>query len=351
MTRYINLIEPPDFPVLFFEYPPDDFAVNCTFSGLPLFRTKFDFLTTLEIDIHDKLQRVPFFSFWSRLFKWRTCFAGTTITEYLPLPSYDNPQRLIEEILRLGGGESVTVIKDLPCASPLLSQAENDYAQELVQEGVRHGFWELSGQALAYVPIDFSSVEEYLDRLSYNRRKEMRRKLRSAAALEIQTIPLGSPVFAEPELLSEYYSMYVEVFQQSKLKFDFLKREFFQAMLSGRFGAGLVVIYKNEGSMVCYNICLLHNDMLIDKYIGFKYPLARQFNLYFISWLYNLELALERGCKFYVAGWTDPEVKQALGAQFTFTRHLVRIKNPALRKLLYPLRHCFEADRMALEGL
>jgi len=350
MTRYFNLIEPPDYTTLFFEYPPDDFAVSCTSSGLPLFRTKFDVLTALETDTRDKLQRLPFFAFWSRLLKWRTCFAGTTITEYLPLPSYDNPKLLIEEMRRLGGGESVIVIKDLPCASPLLSQTENDYAQALAQECMRQGFWDLSGQALAYVPLDFSNMEEYLDGLSYSRRKEMRRKFKSAATLEIQAVPLGSPVFSDPELLLEYYSMYAEVFQQSKLKFDFLNREFFQAMLSGQFGAGLVVIYKYEGSMVCYNICLLHNGMLIDKYIGFKYPLARQLNLYFVSWLYNLELALKQGCKFYVAGWTDPEVKQALGAQFTYTRHLVWIKNPILRKLLYPLRHYFEADRMALEG-
>jgi hypothetical protein len=64
----------------------------------------------------------------------------------------------------------------------------------------------------------------------------------------------------------------------------------------------------------------------------------------------NLEIALRHGCSTYVAGWTDPEVKAALGAQFTFTRHLVRVKNPVLRGVLRPLRRFFESDGRALGG-
>ena len=84
--------------------------------------------------------------------------------------------------------------------------------------------------------------------------------------------------------------------------------------------------------------------MFIDKYIGLRYPLARELNLYFVSWVVNLELALQHGCATYVAGWTDPQVKAALGAKFTFTRHLVWVKNPVLRRILHPLRHFFESD-------
>ena len=351
MEKYINLIEPADFPSLFFAHPPNEFVVERALGDLLLFRTEFDLLTTLETEALAKLRKSPFFALWSRLFKWRACFVGTTVTEYLPLPSSVNPKLLIEEMRKAGGQASITIVKDLPCESPFLGREENDYTQALVEEGMRQGFLELSGLALAYVPLDFSSVEEYLKGLSHNRRKEMRRKLKSAAVLEIQSIPLGSPVFSDPKLLAEYYSMYMEVFQQSELKFDCLSREFFRTLLSGRFGAGLAVVYKHEGNLVCYNICLLHNGFFIDKYIGFKYPLARRLNLYFVSWLYNLKLALEYNCKFYVAGWTDPEVKQALGAQFTFTRHLVWIKNPVLRKLLYPFRRYFEFDRKVfLEG-
>lgn len=141
------------------------------------------------------------------------------------------------------------------------------------------------------------------------------------------------------------------MFRQSEIHFDLLSPDFFKSLLAGHAARGLVVIYRHEGALAAYNICLIHCDCLIDKYIGFRYPLARQLNLYFVSWLHNLELALSRGLKFYVAGWTDPEVKASLGASFTFTRHLVWIKNPILRRLMRHISGLFEADKKKLDSL
>ncbi len=88
--------------------------------------------------------------------------------------------------------------------------------------------------------------------------------------------------------------------------------------------------------------------MHIDKYIRLHSQRARGIDLFFVSWFVNLEHALERGLRFYVAGWTDPEVKAGLGARFTFTRHLVWVRNPILRRILYMFRHWFESDAKAV---
>ncbi|MGJ7583396.1 GNAT family N-acetyltransferase, partial [Variovorax sp. RHLX14] len=79
--------------------------------------------------------------------------------------------------------------------------------------------------------------------------------------------------------------------------------------------------------------------------IGLSYPEARECNLYFVSWVLNLEYAIERGLTHYVAGWTDPEVKAQLGASFTFTRHAVYVRNPLLRWLARCFVSRFERDR------
>jgi len=99
---------------------------------------------------------------------------------------------------------------------------------------------------------------------------------------------------------------------------------------------------------VGWNLCFVHGGKLIDKYIGFAYPQARQHNLYFVSWMVNLEYAVAHGLQFYVAGWTDPEVKAQLGARFTFTRHAVYIRNPLLRALGRRCAHWFESDSARL---
>ena len=68
-------------------------------------------------------------------------------------------------------------------------------------------------------------------------------------------------------------------------------------------------------------------------------------NLYFVSWINNLEYAQRNGLKTYIAGWTDPQVKLELGARFTFTRHAVYVRNPILRAILRVISTQFESDR------
>ena len=48
---------------------------------------------------------------------------------------------------------------------------------------------------LAWVPLDFASIDDYLGRLSASRRKNIRRKLRSRALLEVEEMPTGSAAF------------------------------------------------------------------------------------------------------------------------------------------------------------
>ena len=346
-----NLLEPPAFAELFVRHPPQDFACRVDDVGLSVFSTAFDLLTTLEPGARRRLAALPLFGVWSKLLRFRTCFIGTTLTEYAPLPQGLAPEAIIDHLLaRHAGGHTLTILKDLPDRSPLLPKEDNAFADELAALAAARGFIEVEGQALAYVRLDFAQPDEYLARLSAGRRKDLRRKLKKRSELTMDIAPLGDPRFADPVLLDELYAMYLAVFAQSEIHFDLLSREFFAALLGHRDIEGVVFFYRYADRLAGYNICLIHHNMLIDKYVGFVYPLARELNLYFISWLRNLEFALEHGLHTYIAGWTDPLVKAGLGASFTLTRHLVRVRNPLLRGLLRPLRHCFESDGQVVRG-
>jgi len=349
--EYFNLIEPDSYPWLFFDHPPAGFETRLGGCGLPLFKTGFDLMTTLDPGLRERLRKIPLFKYWSGLLNWSACFWGSTITEYAPIPKGRGPRELLGEMLDQAAGSSLAVIKDLPIGSPFLPEDDNEASQKLVEAAPDFGFFEVSGQALAYVPIDFADTNEYLGRLSSSRRKDLRRKVKSAAHISVEVLEPGDGVFTGPDLFNELYEMYLEVFRQSEIHFDLLSADFFKALFSGHAARGLVVIYRHDRRLAGYNICLIHRDCLIDKYIGFHYPLARRLNLYFVSWLYNLELALKHGLKYYVAGWTDPKVKASLGADFTLTRHLVWVKNPLLRKALRPFRHWFETDQKMLDSL
>lgn len=344
-----NLIEPPSFAALFAAHPPEGFVPLPHKDGLPLFSADFDLLTTLDGDVRRVLKKAPFFNALSRASTFRTCFAGTTITEYAPLPKDVSPRRLLSDFVReQGAGHALTVIKDLPVDSPFLDEEDNRRADELAAEAVRQGFVQVEGQALAYVPIDFDSLDGWLAALSSSRRKDVRRKLRSRSSLDVEVLPFGDPRFSNQAFLDELHAMYLAVYEQSEIHFDLLGKDFFAAVLACRDIEGTAVFYRRGDELAGYNLCLARDGLFIDKYIGFKYPSARECNLYFVSWAVNLELALRRSCRAYVAGWTDPEVKAALGAKFTFTRHLVWVKNPVLRRLLRPLRRFFESDGRVL---
>ncbi|GHU05840.1 hypothetical protein FACS1894205_6430 [Alphaproteobacteria bacterium] len=352
-ARYANLLEPSPLVDLFLQHPPVGFACRLDRLGAPVFHTDFDLLTTLADDARAWLGRIPFYETWTRWLRFSTCFVGTTVTEYAPIPKDIPPKTLLEEFHKEhAAAPSLTIIKDLPDASPLLSDEENALAARLAKEAQRRGFIAVQGQALAYVRIDFSAIDEYLARLSNSRRKDIRRKMKKREQLALDVLRLGDARFADQKFLDELYGMYLEVYEQSKTHFDLLSREFFAALLQNNDISGVVFCYSHKNMLVGYNICLTQNAMLIDKYIGFKYPIARKLNLYFISWIVNIEFALKNGLELYIAGWTDPEVKASLGADFTFTRHLVWVRNPLLRRILRFLRRFFEADKQVVgEGV
>ena len=349
MTPYLNLLEPEGLVRAFLAHAPLDVKPLIAPGGIPAFSTRFDLLTTADDRLRRRIAALPFYRRWSRLLKPLTCFIGTTVSEYALFPRELAPAILVHEIKnRLARDYSLVVIKDIPQNSPLLEAEANARANELAEACEVAGFVHLEGQALAYVPIDFDSVDEFVSELSRGRRRDIRRKLRSDASLsiEISMVPCGDNRLRRHEVLDEYYDLYLNVFRQSEVHFDRLSADFFRSVLQDASTGGMVFEYRQHGHLVGYNLCFVCGMMLVDKYVGFRYPEARESNLYFVSWFHNLAFARERALKYYVAGWTDPEIKAYLGARFTFTRHAVYVRNGVLRAALRRLAGYFERDRM-----
>lgn len=340
---FVSQLEPDGLIDAFMAAPPAGFRVDRLPSGMPGFVAPFDLLTTADDDLR---RRVGHWPLLRRLLTWRTRFAGTTVSEYAPIPAGTMPDELVRELKVTWGHDArLLIVKDLAQASPLLDAAANARAQALAAACVAQGFVLLEGQALAYVPIDFDSEDAYLARLSHSRRKNLRRKLRARAGLDVEMVRTGDVRFFDPATLAAYYALFDAVYAQSEIHFDRLTAAFFRRILQDGGSGGVVFVYHHAGTMIGWNLCYECAGQLVDKYIGLAYPAAREHNLYFVSWMHNLAYARERGLTHYVAGWTDPEVKATLGAHFTFTRHAVYARNPLLRALLRRLGSHFESDR------
>lgn len=345
LPAFHNLLEPADLFRCFQECPPEGFSAF-DLEGTPAFSTPFDLLTTMQTAARRKLMALPFSRRWRRWLRPNTCFIGTTVTEYALLPASTAPEALVRKLLAgVAPRYPFLIIKDIPTDATLVGDADYAYSRRLTEACRASGFMLVEGQALAYVPVDFASTQEYLARQSRARRKDLRRKLKSAAQLEIETIATGDPRFRDENLLAAFYALYLNVYRQSEIQFDLLTAAFFKALLQDVNSHGVVFAYRAGGELIGYNICLVAHDRLLDKYVGFLYPQARDHDLYAVSWFHNLEYALAHGLRCYVAGWTDPEIKRQLGARFTLTRHAVYVRNPLLRGVLAPFKRFFEADR------
>ena len=349
--RYLNGLEPAGLIGHFLAHLPEGFGPLPSGLGVPGFYAEFDLLTTADAATLATVSSLPGSRWWRRLLQWRTCFFGATVSEYLPLPGDMAADALPTALLASWNRQSrLLILKDVPLQSPLLSPEERQYAAAFLAACERLGFIVVEGQALAYVTIDFPTTDDYLARLSSGRRKDIRRKLRSRADLRIEILPTGDPRLLDATFLDTLYALYLEVYAQSELHFDKLTAAFFRAVFQDASLAGQVFLYYGADGLIGFNLCFIHDGMLIDKFVGFRYPAARRHNLYFVSWLENLEFARSRGLSHYVAGWTDPEIKSYLGAQFTLTQHAVYVRNPLLRALLKKISRRFERDRAWFDG-
>ena len=338
----VNQLEPDALLEHFERHPPQGFLPVRAPDGAPLFVAPFDLLTTADADLRKRVASLPLQRWLRRLLTPRTCFAGTTISEYALFSPASDPAAVPTSWARTFGREHpLLIVKDLAVDSPLTTPADRSWTARFLDAARDAGYLIVEGQALAYVPIDFVSIDDYLARLSASRRKNLRRKLRSRERLDIQRLETG-PAFADDAVVDTYYALFENVHAQGEMQFDKPTREFFAAVL--RQPGGIVFSYRAEGTLIGWNLCYEHGGNLLDKYVGFVYPMARELDLYFVSWFVNLEYALERGLRCYVAGWTDPEVKASLGARFHLTRHAVYVRHPLLRAVLRRLAHRFESD-------
>ena len=341
-ARWIAQLEPEVVIRAWLAHPPKDFVAD-TVAGVPRFQAKFDILTTLEPQLLRKLQRWPGFNRWSRWMRWNTQFIGCTSSEYALLPKNDGVGEFTGTIVRDADPRArLLIVKDLARHSPLLSDGENTACDALITELEARGFVLLEGMPLAWVAIDHSDEDAYLARLSSSRRKDIRRKLRSREDVEIEEIACGDPCFADDATIDAFHRLFANVHAQSEVHFDELTRDYLAALLRQPEGDGVVFVYRCDGQMIGWNLCYLWGDALVDKYVGFAYPQARENNLYALSWMHNLEFARLLGLKRYIAGWTDSEAKRQLGARFTMTWHAVRPRSHMLRWLLGRMRGLFE---------
>jgi hypothetical protein len=220
-------------------------------------------------------------------------------------------------------GIGLTVVKDV---APADAAALRGLLVRLGYTAVR---------SLPVAVLDLPDTEgAYLARLTRATRREVRRKLRGASALSVETVSNTAAVAGEIEAL------YDSTREHSGLDYDALEAlppGYFAAVSRSLGERALFKLYRVQGRLIGFNLLLVQPDRVIDKYLGMRYPEGPLNDLYVRSWMENVRYCLQHGKRRLQTGQTAYDLKLRLGStlepRMIFFRHRSRLVNRGLKAL------------------
>jgi predicted N-acyltransferase len=173
-------------------------------------------------------------------------------------------------------------------------------------------FTRVTSLPVAVLDLGFKSEEAYLASLSSATRKDIRRKLKAAQQVRVERRSTIAGI--EQEIVA----LYDETRHQSEFDygdFEKLSPDYFCDVLGNLGDRSVVMLYWLGEQLIGFNLLLIGADRVIDKFIGMRYPLAREHNLYVLSWMTNVRFCLERGITKLQTGQTAYAAKLRFGSR------------------------------------
>jgi len=180
----------------------------------------------------------------------------------------------------------------------------------------------------ARLPITFNSLEEYLSRLSRAARKDLRRKMRVSHEVRVVRSRNIFPY------LDRIYKLYLETVERGPTAFGVHNRLFLEKICERVPGAEYTLYFVQE-ELAAFNLLVVKQEAMVDKYFCMDYELGRKYNLYVLSWLENLRTCVEQKIPFYQAGQGAEKTKAHMGATFIPSLILFRHRLTAYDRFLF----------------
>lgn len=227
---------------------------------------------------------------------------------------------------------SLIVLKDFPKSyRPVLSNFSSN------------GYTRMPSMPATELELDFKNFDQYVSTtLSKRTRKNLRKKFKDAERFA----PVMETVTDLTPYIDEVYPLYKQVVSRAKLKFEELNRDYFLRLGQTMSDKARFFIWRSEGRIVAFNVCMVNNGVLYDKYIGLDYTIAHEAHLYFITLRDVMEWAIKNNVKTYYSAPLnyDPKLhlRQKLAPLDLYTRHTSNWINTIFRRcirLLGPTRH------------
>lgn len=268
---------------------------------------------------------------WPRFLKLRTlmvgCVAGEGHLDGEP-PSLDSSVRLLASGI-------VAHARALKAPLIVLKEFPAKYRHAL-SSLIDCGFARVPSLPMTLLGIDYADFDDYMNRaLSRTTRRKLRQKFRvaeRAAPIDMSVIVDAAP------FVDDLYPLYLQVYARSKLHFEKLTREFFRDIGSLIPDKVRFLLWRQEGRIVAFLLCMIEGDVLYAEYIGLDYRIALDLHLYHYAVRDMTSWAIANGYKWLRSSALnyDPKLhlKHRLDPIDLYVRHTSNVANVVLRRLL-----------------
>jgi predicted N-acyltransferase len=276
---------------------------------------------------------------------------GSPLTEECPIglaPELSASARLAAFDALLQGMDALAGAEKIPLlALKDVTDRDAAWAHGPLQQA---GFTRVATLPLATLHLPFTNEDEYLASLSASMRSDLRKKMRRAANVKIEIRDTIDGIEGE----------IIELFDETKANrkadygaFDDVPANYFREVMQAMPGRAQLMLARVDGRLASFNIFLIEPDRVIGKYVGMRYALAREHNLYFVNWMTTARLCMERGIPWLQTGHTSYKQKVRLGCRlkrsWVYFRYRNALINP-LFKLFGPMM-AFDAMDPDLQAL
>jgi predicted N-acyltransferase len=325
----------PDFSWLYFGVRDTNGALR---AAVPAFVTDYRLDTTLSgalKHLADWLTRR-----FPRLLRQKMLSLGSPVSEvchlgFEPGTATDEQLQLLDEILAHAetfareNRVRMIAVKDATAAQDALWSAA----------AKAHGLRRQPGLPTACIDMHFASIDEYLSSLSRATRKDIRRKLKDAAGLRTQWRDSIDGI--EDEIMHLYRSTHAN----AQFNFEELTPAYFRGVLREMGDRARCATYWLGDRLVAFNLVLHDGKRLIDKFLGMDYAVAREYNLYFYTWIENVRRCIELNVGIYQSGQGLHALKRRLGSRLSANWLWYRHRNRAVDAIFALVERIARLDR------
>jgi len=211
--------------------------------------------------------------------------------------------------------------------------------KNVLDPAVGEGFFKVNSYPSVRIGIDFNSFDEYLKTLSAASRYDLRRKFKQTDKLAALDLDIADNADG---IIDEIYGLYLQTYSKSKIKWGEIPKKFFAGISRHMKEKVRYFLWRINGKLVAFNLCLSYDDSLVSMYIGLDYSVAYKYYLYFTTFRDQINWCIQNNIKTFHSGEFAYEAKRRLGfslvPKYYYVKHVNRLVNPFFKVLCFALK-------------